>query len=97
VSSRRYDKYCPFYKSVDMLRNMITFYTAANDAVERTASGGSGSAGAEGGGRVTYNVIKARLGDLLYKLRYAWVPGWLCGGVWRWWWWFACACVAAVL
>lgn len=67
-SYTKYDKYCPFYKSVDMLRNMITFYTAANDAVERTASGGSGSAGAEGGGRVTYNVIKARLGDLLYKL-----------------------------
>lgn len=67
-SYTKYDKYCPFYKSVDMLRNMITFYTAANDAVERTASGGSGTAGAEGGGRVTYNVIKARLGDLLYKL-----------------------------
>lgn len=42
----RYDKYCPFYKSVDMLRNMIAFYDAANEAVERTAA-----AGAEVGGR----------------------------------------------
>jgi hypothetical protein len=65
----RYDKYCPFYKSVDMLRNMIAFYTAANEAVERTAAGGG--AGAEAGvGKITFNVIKARLGDLLYKLRW---------------------------
>ncbi len=65
---RRYDKYCPFYKSVDMLRNMIAFYECANEAVERTAAA---AAGAGGGGRITYNVIKARLGDLLYKLRWA--------------------------
>lgn len=26
-SACRYDKYCPFYKSCDMLRNMILFYT----------------------------------------------------------------------
>lgn len=64
---RRYDKYCPFYKSVDMLRNMIAFYECANDAVERTAA--AAAAGGDGGGRITYNVIKARLGDLLYKLR----------------------------
>jgi V-type H+-transporting ATPase subunit A len=56
-----YDKYCPFYKSVEMLRNMIAFYDAANGAVERTAAGGAGQ-------RVTFNAMKARLGDLLYKL-----------------------------
>ena len=55
----RYDKYCPFYKSCDMLRNMITFYEAANEAVERTASAGGDAAG---GPKLTYNVIKARLG-----------------------------------
>ena len=38
---RRYDKYCPFFKSMDMLRNMIAFYDAANEAVERTAAGGA--------------------------------------------------------
>lgn len=114
----RYDKYCPFYKSVDMLRNMIAFYDTALGAIganrgrvarmctfacvrgscqcmegrlgslalaaarpsvvqhcacsrtpcpparaERTA------ASTGDGGKITYNVIKARLGDLLYKLR----------------------------
>ena len=46
-----------------MLRNMITFYNCANEAVERTAAGGGGE-----GAKITYNVVKARLGDLLYKL-----------------------------
>lgn len=77
-----------------MLRNMITFYNAANDAVERTAAAASAADGS--GGKITYNVIKARLGDLLYKLRWAWggcavVAGW--GTCWtpaaglplRWW------------
>lgn len=57
-----YDKYCPFYKSVDMLRNMIAFYNAANAAVERSASAGGD------GAKLTFNVIKSRLGDLIYKL-----------------------------
>lgn len=55
AAPRRYDKYCPFYKSVDMLRNMIAFYDAANDAVERTAASGAevgkgGTGGAAWGG-----------------------------------------------
>ena len=29
-----YDKYCPFYKSAGMLRNMIKFHTLSNAAVE---------------------------------------------------------------
>lgn len=61
-SFSKYDKYCPFYKTVDTLRNMIAFAEAANGAVERTASGGTS------GQKITYNVIKNRLGDLLYKL-----------------------------
>lgn len=49
-------------KSVAMLRNITTFHTLATAAVERTAgSGGDGQ-------RITYNVIKHRLGDLLYKI-----------------------------
>lgn len=48
-----------------MLRNMITFYTCANEAVERTAA----AAGADGGAKLGFNVIKSRLSDLLYKLR----------------------------
>jgi V-type H+-transporting ATPase subunit A len=66
-SFTKYDKYCPFYKSVDMLKNMISFYEAANLAIERTASGREAGGGGEGG-RITYNVIKNRLGDLIYKL-----------------------------
>lgn len=61
-SFTKYDRYCPFHKTVDMLRNMIAFYNAANTAVERTSAGGSD------GGKITYNVIKNRLGDLIYKL-----------------------------
>uniref|UniRef100_A0A7R9TX88 H(+)-transporting two-sector ATPase n=1 Tax=Prasinoderma coloniale TaxID=156133 RepID=A0A7R9TX88_9VIRI len=54
-----YDKYCPFYKSVWMLRNIVAFHTLANAAVERTA-------GEER--KITFNVIKARMGDLLYRI-----------------------------
>lgn len=48
-----------------MLRNMVSFFNAANEAVERTAAGGAD------GQRITFNVIKNRLGDVLYKLRCA--------------------------
>lgn len=61
-SFTKYDKYCPFYKTCDMLRNMITFYDVANEAIERSAASVSDSQ------KLTYNVIKNRLGDLLYKL-----------------------------
>ena len=59
-SFTKYDKYCPFYKSVWMLRNMIAFHEAGTAAVERPA-------GAEGQ-RITYNIIKARCADLMYKI-----------------------------
>ncbi|CAN6163191.1 unnamed protein product [Urochloa humidicola] len=55
-----YDKYCPFYKSVWMMRNIIHFNTLANQAVERAASAD--------GQKITYSVIKHRLGDLFYRL-----------------------------
>ena len=67
-SFTKYDRYCPFHKTVDMLRNMIAFHHAANTAVERTSAGVGGGSGADGGGKITYNVIKNRLGDLIYKL-----------------------------
>jgi V-type H+-transporting ATPase subunit A len=60
-SFTKYDKYCPFYKSVGMLRNITTFHNLATQAVERTAGGDAGH-------KVTYNIIKQRLGDLLYKV-----------------------------
>ncbi|KAI5054127.1 hypothetical protein GOP47_0030980, partial [Adiantum capillus-veneris] len=55
-----YDRFCPFYKSVWMMRNIIHFSTLANQAVER-------GAGADGQ-KITYNIIKQRLGDLIYRL-----------------------------
>ena len=38
-SFTKYDKYCPFYKSVEMMRNIATFHRLATAAVEKTASG----------------------------------------------------------
>lgn len=49
-------------QSVGMLKNIIAFHTLANSAVERTAAGGSE------GQKITFNVIKQRLSDLLYKI-----------------------------
>ena len=57
-----FDKYCPFYKSVEMMRNIVTFHRLATAAVEKTAAGNSE------GQKITYNVIKQRLGDVLYKV-----------------------------
>ncbi|KAL8242784.1 hypothetical protein R6Q59_013086 [Mikania micrantha] len=55
-----YDKFCPFYKSVWMMRNIIHFYNLANQAVERGAG--------MDGQKITYTLIKHRLGDLFYRL-----------------------------
>nr|ABK25861.1 unknown [Picea sitchensis] len=43
-----------------MMRNIIHFNTLANQAVERGAG--------PDGQKITYNIIKQRLGDLIYKL-----------------------------
>ena len=52
--------HAPSPQSVAMLRNITTFHTVATAAVERTAGTGTN--------KITYNVIKARLADLLYKI-----------------------------
>ncbi|XP_055648397.1 LOW QUALITY PROTEIN: V-type proton ATPase catalytic subunit A-like [Falco peregrinus] len=54
-----YDRFCPFYKTVGMLHNMVTFYELARHAVEATAPGER---------RVTWATIRESLGDILYKL-----------------------------
>jgi V-type H+-transporting ATPase subunit A len=59
----RYDKYCPFYKTVEMMRNIATFHTLATAAVEKTASGNAE------GHKITFAVIKQRMADTLYKVR----------------------------
>lgn len=51
-----YDKYCPFYKTIWLLRNMIGFYTHATHAVEVTSN------------QITWAKIRDSMGDLIYKL-----------------------------
>ncbi|XP_054035191.1 V-type proton ATPase catalytic subunit A [Dryobates pubescens] len=54
-----YDRFCPFYKTVGMLHNLVTFYELARHAVEATGSGER---------RLTWATIRDNLGDILYKL-----------------------------
>ncbi|XP_049661441.1 V-type proton ATPase catalytic subunit A-like [Accipiter gentilis] len=54
-----YDRFCPFYKTVGMLHNMVTFYELARHAVEATVPGER---------RITWATIRESLGDILYKL-----------------------------
>ncbi|KAL9654686.1 hypothetical protein ABK040_006748 [Willaertia magna] len=52
-----YDKYCPFFKTILMLRNFIKFYEEAQKAVQES-----------GAGKVTWSTIKQAMPDILYKL-----------------------------
>jgi len=54
-----YDRFCPFYKSSWMLKNIVLFFNLALKSIENTASSDN---------KITYNTIKDRLGDLMYKL-----------------------------
>jgi len=54
-----YDRFCPFYKTVGMLKNMIAFYDLARHAVESTAQSDN---------KITWNTIKDHMGDLMYEL-----------------------------
>ncbi len=53
-----YDRFCPFYKSCGMLKNMIGFYDLAKTAVDS----------AKGDNRITYAMIKEAMGDIMYQL-----------------------------
>lgn len=59
-----YDRFCPFYKSVGMLKNFCYFYDAARHACETTAQSEN---------KITLAIIiehlkKAPGGDLMYQL-----------------------------
>jgi len=54
-----YDRYCPFYKSVQMLNNLIGFYDSARHAVESTAQSEN---------KITWATIKDHMGSILYEL-----------------------------
>eukprot|EP00735_Rhodelphis_limneticus_P006831 TRINITY_DN19280_c0_g1::TRINITY_DN19280_c0_g1_i1::g.15800::m.15800 TRINITY_DN19280_c0_g1::TRINITY_DN19280_c0_g1_i1::g.15800 ORF type:complete len:630 (-),score=189.44,sp/P13548/VATA_VIGRR/70.55/0.0,ATP-synt_ab/PF00006.20/1.7e-110,ATP-synt_ab_C/PF00306.22/9.9e-23,ATP-synt_ab_N/PF02874.18/5.7e-14,ATP-synt_ab_N/PF02874.18/1.4e+03,DUF3553/PF12073.3/0.039,DUF3553/PF12073.3/3.3e+03,AAA_14/PF13173.1/0.047,AAA_16/PF13191.1/1.1,AAA_16/PF13191.1/8.7e+02 TRINITY_DN19280_c0_g1_i1:560-2410(-) len=53
-----YDKYCPFYKSVWMLKNFMTFFDLATKAIENSTVDH----------RVTLAGIKQQMGPLMYSL-----------------------------
>merc|ERR1711907_340344 len=53
-----YDRYCPFYKSVWMLRNIVTWHQEALKAVE--LSGGER--------KISLATIKSAMGDLIYRI-----------------------------
>lgn len=54
-----YDRFCPFYKTVGMLSNIVLFYDQARHAVETTAQSDN---------KVTWAVIKENMGNLIYSL-----------------------------
>ena len=54
-----YDRYCPFYKSVGMLQNMIGFYDLARHAVESTAQSEN---------KITWATIRDHMSDILYEI-----------------------------
>ncbi|KFD51974.1 hypothetical protein M514_07106 [Trichuris suis] len=54
-----YDRFCPFYKTVGMMRNIIGFYDMARQAVESTAQSDN---------RITWSTIRDHMGDIMYQL-----------------------------
>jgi len=54
-----YDRFCPFYKTTGMLRNLIAFYDLAKHAIESTAQGEN---------RITWGTIREAMNDILYQL-----------------------------
>ena len=54
-----YDRYCPFYKTVGMLSNIVAFYDAARHSVEATAQSDN---------KITWAVIKENMGQIIYQL-----------------------------
>ena len=54
-----YDYFCPFYKTVGMLKNIILFYNLSQRAIESTANSEN---------KITLSSIHNALGDTIYKL-----------------------------
>jgi V-type H+-transporting ATPase subunit A len=54
-----YDRFCPFYKTVGMIRNIVAFYDLAKHTVESTAQTEN---------KITWNVIRESMGNILYQL-----------------------------
>lgn len=54
-----YDRFCPFYKTVGMLKNIIAFYDMSRHAVESTAQSEN---------KITWTVIRDSMGPIMYQL-----------------------------
>lgn len=54
-----YDRYCPFYKTVGMLQNIVAFFNQAQHAVEHTSQSDN---------KITWATIKDNLGDIIHQL-----------------------------
>ncbi|TWW74778.1 V-type proton ATPase catalytic subunit A [Takifugu flavidus] len=54
-----YDRFCPFYKTVGILSNMIAFYDLARHAVESTAQSDN---------KITWAMIREHMGETLYRI-----------------------------
>jgi V-type H+-transporting ATPase subunit A len=54
-----WDRFCPFYKTSWMMKNIVLFYNLGIKAIENTSSSEN---------RVTFGSIKATLGQLIHKL-----------------------------
>ncbi|XP_046596633.1 V-type proton ATPase catalytic subunit A-like [Neodiprion lecontei] len=55
-----YDRFCPFYKTVGMLKNIIGFYDMARSAVDAVTTPTEN--------RITWNMIRDAMRDILYRL-----------------------------
>ena len=53
-----YDRFCPFYKTVGILKNMIGFYHSAKNVIDSNKSDN----------KITYAMIKESMGDVMYQL-----------------------------
>ena len=54
-----YDRYCPFYKTVGMLQNIVTFFNMAQQVVEHTSQSDN---------KITWAIIKDSMGDIIHQL-----------------------------
>eukprot|EP01104_Vermistella_antarctica_P005356 TRINITY_DN1585_c0_g1_i1.p1 TRINITY_DN1585_c0_g1~~TRINITY_DN1585_c0_g1_i1.p1 ORF type:complete len:638 (+),score=210.50 TRINITY_DN1585_c0_g1_i1:46-1914(+) len=54
-----YDRYCPFYKTVWILKNILLFDELGRKAIEASSTSDN---------KMTVDHIKAQLGDIMYKL-----------------------------
>lgn len=52
-------RFCPFYKTVGILSNMIAFYDMARHAVETTAQSDN---------KITWSMIREHMGEILYRI-----------------------------